>query len=227
MKLTLIQKREETKDVETFIFESSESLTWRAGQYLHYTLPHENPDDRGVERYFTIASAPYERHIQITTRFSEKSSTFKTALNNLPIGATIDADDLEGDFVVEDTNQEFVFIAGGIGITPYRAILLALQKRNQPMDILLLYASRNKSIVFREELDAISRAHKTFRIHYIIEPERIDQNTILSSVYDVRKPLFYVSGPEPMVQSFETMLAGMGIPDDHIKRDFFPGYTKI
>jgi ferredoxin-NADP reductase len=60
MKLTLRTTRQETRDIYTFVFEPERPLRWKAGQYLHYILNHPKPDARGVERYFSIASAPYE-----------------------------------------------------------------------------------------------------------------------------------------------------------------------
>ena len=85
-------------------------------------LNYPNQDDCGVER-FLIASAPREKHVMLTTRFAPKSSSFKKALKNLGPGDAIEAYDLEGDFVVDDSEKTFVFVAGGIGITPFRAIL--------------------------------------------------------------------------------------------------------
>jgi len=60
MKLILVAKRHETEDVMSFMFRSDVPLSWEAGQFVSYTLPHQDPDDRGIVRYFTIASAPFE-----------------------------------------------------------------------------------------------------------------------------------------------------------------------
>ena len=88
MKLILIAKRPETEGVMSFLFRSDAPLKWQAGQFLHYSLPHPDADDRGITRYFTIASAPFEGHVMLTTRFDgERSSSFKRALGQLPVGA--------------------------------------------------------------------------------------------------------------------------------------------
>lgn len=122
MKFTLSATKQEANDTFSFIFAPEQPLQWKAGQLLRYVLNHPNPDDRGVERFFSIASAPHEKHVMLTTRFAPKSSSFKKALKNLRPGDAIEAHDLEGDFVVDDSETTFVFIAGGIGITPFRAI---------------------------------------------------------------------------------------------------------
>ena len=100
MKLTLTEIRPESSDVTSFLFEPEGDLTWQAGQYLRYTLPHPDEDDRGIQRYFTASSAPHERHVRLTTRLAaERGSTFKRALFALEPGATIEADAPAGSLV--------------------------------------------------------------------------------------------------------------------------------
>ena len=80
-KLKLIKKEEISLGIYSFTFQNSENLRWEAGQFLQIVLPHKNPDDRGIKRFFTISSAPYEKVVMITTRIDVKnSSTFKKAL---------------------------------------------------------------------------------------------------------------------------------------------------
>lgn len=225
MKLTLIEKRSEVGDVVTFIFKPEEKLVWRAGQYLHYTLPHGGADDRGEKRYFTIASAPHEGHVQITTRISSKHSTFKDHLNLLAVGESIEAEGLEGDFVVEDPAREMVLIAGGIGITPYRAMLLDMDHKGQVINAKLLYANRDENFVFQDELEALRAKHPYFSIQYFTGDRHIDELAIRREVSNLTTRLFYISGPEPMVKSLAEVLGGMGVPQEKIKLDDFPGYT--
>lgn len=225
MKLVLIGKKTEAADATSFIFKSEITTPWQAGQFLHYTLPHDNPDDRKDERYFTISAAPFEKNIMLTTRFAEKGSSFKRALSALPLGGTIEASGPEGDFVITDSGTELIFIAGGIGITPYRAILLDLDRRGVSINAKLLYANRDSSFIYKEELGALTAKHKNFTIRYFVSPERIDEIVIRKEVADLTRPTFYVSGPEAMVESFEKMLLGMGVPDGNLKRDYFPGYN--
>lgn len=225
MKLTLAERKEEASDVISFFFLPDAPLAWQTGQFLHYVLPHQSPDERGIERWFTVASAPHEGRVQLTTRFTQdRGSSFKQALRELALGATIEADGPEGDFVITDPGQTYVFIAGGIGITPYRAILLDLDHRKLPMNVMLLYGNRNDDFVFKSELDVIAQKYPTFKIHYLANPAKIDQSSIRNLIPNLDQPIFYTSGPEPMVEAVEKMLAEMGVPDDHSKRDYFPGY---
>ncbi len=225
MLLTLISKKVETPDVESFVFEPAEDLSWKAGQYLHYRLLHSPADERTTERWFTVSSAPFEKKPMITTRFApENGSSFKAALRALKVGDTIESDYVDGDFTVDDLVREYVFIAGGIGITPFHSILKEADHTGTKLNVTLLYSNRDQNFVFKNELDAWSQNNPNLVIHYLVSPDRIDETAIATFVPDLKKPLFYISGPEPMVKNLGTLVESMGVPTDHIKLDDFPGY---
>lgn len=225
MKLKLQSKVQEVPGVMSFWWEMETPITWKPGQFLRYKLLHDNPDGRGVNRFFTIASAPHEGKIRLTTRLAgESCSSFKKSLVNLPEGTEIEVTGPSGDFTIEDPNLEYVFIAGGIGITPFRSILTHHHHQKIPLKVTLLYSNRNQDIVFKEELEQISQQNPNLKIHYIIDPQRIDEEVIKTHVPNLQTPIFYVSGPEPMVEGISQMLRGLGVKDEHIKQDFFPGY---
>lgn len=225
MKLILVDKRSESDDVMSFMFRSDAPLKWQAGQFLHYSLPHRDADDRGITRYFTIASAPFEGHVMLTTRFaSERSSSFKRALRQLPVGAAVEVSGPDGDFVVDAPGDQHVMIAGGIGVTPFRAILLDLDHRGLPINATLLYANRTPDFVYKTELDRLATRHTGLVVRYVVSPERVNQASIRAVAPDLAKPTFHVSGPEPFVESLGGMLSGLGVPEAHVKRDYFPGY---
>lgn len=226
MKLNLIRRKTEAPGVESFVFSSTEPLTWKAGQFLHYVLHHEPTDNRGSDRWFTVASAPFEKEVMITTRLtSEKGSSFKAALGALQVGESIEISDIDGDFIVDDPTQEYVFIAGGIGITPFHSILKEADRAEIKLHATLLYANRDHNIPYKEELEKFAKNNSNLVMHYVIAPERIDENTFKKLVPDMQTPVFYVSGPEPMVESLGGILKRMGIAANHIKQDYFPGYT--
>jgi ferredoxin-NADP reductase len=225
MKLTLTKKYPETADVVTFWWKPSEPLQWQAGQYLRYKLPHLNPDDRGESRFFTIASAPSEGHVQITTRLAERrGSTFKEALNQLRVGDSIQAGPVGGDFVINDLSRDYVLVAGGIGITPFRAILKELNYHSSHLRGTLLYANRDEQPVFRNELETIAASMPDFKIRYFIGQSQIDQTALVQAGSHLQNPLYYLSGPEPMVKHFESLLEAAGVPAINVRTDYFPGY---
>jgi ferredoxin-NADP reductase/nitrite reductase/ring-hydroxylating ferredoxin subunit len=225
VKLALAAKRLETPDVTSFLFRSEGPLSWQAGQFLRYRLPHSEPDDRGTTRYFTIASAPFEGHVMLTTRFAgERSSTFKRALRELPVDAQVEVDQPAGDFTLPSANLPHVLIAGGIGITPFRAMLLDLDYRKLPLNATLLYANRTPDFVYQSEIDELRRRHPGLVVHHFVSPQRIARDSIASVVPDLETAVFLVSGPEPFVEGLEGMLSEMGVAESRLKRDYFPGY---
>jgi glycine betaine catabolism B len=179
-----------------------------------------------VERYFSIASAPGEKQVMLTTRFAPKGSSFKKALKELKPGNAIEVREKGGDFVLDHRRKIFVFVAGGIGITPFRAILLDMDRNRKPLNVQLLYANRDNDFPYRKELEALKKRHPEFRINYVVSPERIDEKTIPKLVPDMNNPVFYASGPEPMIESLEKTLKKLGVPKKRIKNDFFPGYHR-
>ena len=225
MKLKLTARKTESPGVESFIFKPEELLVWKAGQFLHYVLNHESTDDRGSDRWFTIASAPCEKHVMLTTRFaSNHGSTFKKTLKALKPGDAIEVSDLDGDFIISDPKKTYVFIAGGIGITPFRSILKQAEHQGKQLRVTLLYANRKNVAAYKKEFDAMVKRNPHLTIHYLFHPQRIDRKTVKELVPDLSKPIFYVSGPEPMVESIGKMLQQMGISAKRIKQDWFPGY---
>jgi ferredoxin-NADP reductase len=226
MLLHLVEKIQETDDVITFVWQPSEPLQWQAGQFMKYTLPHENADDRGESRWFTIAAPPYEAKPRITTRFaSDHGSSFKQALRSLEVGATIQAGKPMGDFVEENPDQPFVFVAGGIGITPFRAMLLQLDHDGADIVGHLLYANRNDQIPFQEELETLAAKHANFQIQYFLGDNFLTQEAIKAAAKAYSSPSFYLSGPEPMVGQYKQQLLEDQYSEEAVKTDYFPGYT--
>lgn len=228
MQLKLLEKRQVSSDCITFIFENSEHSTWKAGQYFRYKIENENADDRKITRYFTNAAAPFENKVQLTTRFvTEKSSTFKLDLQKLEVGGIIEANGPFGDFTLDEpAGKKYCFIAGGIGITPFRSILLQLDHDQKPFEITLLYANRNEEIIFKDELDGLSARNSGLKINYVINPNKIEDAEIQAAVTDFATTSFYVSGPEPMVKGIEETLLRLGAKEENLKHDYFPGYEK-
>lgn len=225
MNLKLTDIRDEGGDVASFLFEPPAGFAWRPGQYLHWLLPHPEADDRGADRYFTVSSAPHERHVALTTRFAgERGSTFKHALRELKPGDEVEIDgEASGKFVLEELEGPHVFVAGGIGITPFRAILVDLDHRGDGAPITLLYANRTESAAFRDELDGIAARNDWLTIEYVIEPRLVDEDALRAAAGDAN-PTFWVSGPKPMVDAMARTLEGMGVDADHVRKDSFPGY---
>ncbi|MEK7160127.1 MAG: FAD-dependent oxidoreductase [Patescibacteria group bacterium] len=224
MKLTLIEKRSETKDIITFIFEPEKKIKWTPGQYLIYSLPHENPDIRGKMRFFTISSPPFEKNPSITTKIINKASSFKKALDNLSLGQTIEAKGPDGDFVIEDLNKKYVFIAKGVGISAFIPILKQLIYEKRKINALLLYINKTKDIAFKKDLEEIAKEQSEFKLKHLKNLEDTQDYILENLKKELSKYDFYVSGASIMVAKTEAFLNNLGVKKDKQKFDYFSGY---
>jgi ferredoxin-NADP reductase len=223
MKLKLISKHDEAGNAKTFVFEPEQPLTWTAGQFMHYGLQKPDGVEDTMERFFTISSAPFTGKPQITTRISR--SPFKQALNKLEISDTIEATPPEGDFVWEDSERPIVFLAGGIGVTPFHSIIAERAHKGQRLDLTLIYANRDEEIIFKEELDAIAKAHPEFKLKYVLG-HPLDIGKVLQAAPNISDSLIYISGAEGMVEDISRKLDEEAkITNDQLRQDFFPGYN--
>ncbi len=216
-KVKLIRTQNEVGNIRTFIFETGGAL-WKAGQYQTWELPQIDGDEKARQHYFTIAAAPSEGEFHISTRISD--STFKQTLNGLQPGDEIEAHGIEGDFTWDD-ELPTVLVAGGIGVTPYRSILLERAATGKSLDAHLLYFGRDENFAFRSEFDELAQAHPELKIDYIIG-EPITAETILAYAPEATEKTTYLSGPEPMVDAVGEELQKRGVS---LKQDWFPGYT--
>ena len=218
-KLKLISSRPEAGNVRTFVFETG-GLKWLAGQYQAYILPQAGPTEAENEHWFTIAAAPNENEIHISTRVSE--SPFKRALNAMKPGEAIRAHSLGGDFTWEEVGEPVVFVAGGIGSTPFRSILIERDTKKKPLNLTFLYFNRNDEVPFLEEFEALATKHPEFTLVPIVG-EKITADSILAKLPGKKDQTIYISGPEPMVENVGAELKAKGVT---IKQDWFPGYTE-
>lgn len=221
-----------------FVFNVDRKLAFEPGQYMEWTLPHSHTDSRGNRRYFTLASSPTESDLRIGVKFYNKSSSYKKALLDTDQNSQIVAAQLAGDFVMpKDKKRKLVFIAGGIGITPYRSMVKYMIDKHETRTVTLLYSARTEddfaySNIFEEARQAIglntiyvltdktALATKPYTISGFITGELIKKE-----VPDYRERVFYISGTHAMVVAMQDILAELGVSHGNIKVDFFSGYA--
>ena len=219
-----------------FIFASDRRFSFLPGQYLEWTLGHSFPDDRGNRRYFTIASSPTEKDIRLGVKFYSPESSFKRTLGAMKAGDMISASQLAGEFVLpKDTNQKLVFIAGGIGITPFRSMIQYLIDKKEKRSVALLYSNKNvEDIAYKDVFDRAQNELGIKTVYFAtsektpipgIYTESLSPNIIVREIPDYLERTFYISGPRAMVVSFKKTLRDMNIPNKRIKVDFFPGFV--
>lgn len=235
---TLKQKVRITHDSLNLVFKPNQQFSYIPGQYMEWTLAHKGTDSRGNRRMFSLASSPTEKDLIVGVKFYEKSSSYKKALFKITPETPIVASQLNGDFVLpKDKNKKLVFIAGGIGITPYRSMVKYLLDTKDKRDIDILYGANTMDDFAYK--DVFEQARKEIGVNtvYVVEGEkpassspgmrhgRIDDHVIKSEVTDYKERLFYISGPQAMVSAIRTTLLDLGIPKHQIKIDYFSGYS--
>ena len=222
--LTLASKENLVDNVWAFRFEADTPISWTPGQFIRVELPHDNPDDEGTKRWFTISSTPHDGYIQITTRVTD--TTFKQALAALPIGSTINlVEQPDGDFVWQESEKPLVFIAGGIGITPFYSMLKARGHSGQPVSATLIYNGRTDELPFKVEFEEASRRHPEFKVHYVIG-EQLTTEKLTELVPNISSSQVYISGAESMVEALGKQLEENGLANDNLHQDFFPHYNE-
>lgn len=236
--LNLSEKLQLSPDIMDFIFRPKVRLNYLPGQYLEWTLPHPNTDSRGNRRYFTLASSPTEDTLRIGVKFYENGSSYKRNLHDVAAGGVVAAGQLAGDFTLpKDKTKKLVFVAGGIGVTPFRSMLKYLIDTKEKRNIVVIFSNKlAEDIVYKDVLDEAERELGIKTIYTVTDKEhepsswtgnvgRVDSAMIQSQIPDWKERTYYLSGPHVMVVGFEKTLTEMGIPSSQIKKDFFPGFV--
>jgi ferredoxin-NADP reductase len=205
------------------------------GQYFWVELPESGyEDERGLRRHISIVTSPNERGVLgLATRL--RDSAFKRTLAELPVGAGVEVEDPKGDFhLPEDTSKEYVFIAGGIGITVLRCMLKYIAEENLPYRITLLYSNRDReSTAFFDELQERERQIEGLKVVFTMtedpgwdrETRRIDGDFIRDHLDgELESYTYIVSGPPGMVNGVADLLEGEGVPEEQVIRSRFAGY---
>lgn len=242
MKLKLLKKIVEAKGTKTFFWEPEAKIDYLSGQYYYFTLPKLNyPDPRGATRHFTISASPTEGVLRCTVRIRQESG-YKETLDELPVGGIIEGEGPNGTFILDESEKgkSHVFLAGGIGITPFRSFIKYNTDKNLEIPMHLIYSnSIPEEIAFRKELEDISSEFPYIKVSMTIShPEeskekwtgevgRIDENLIkkLVSNESIKSSTFWVVGPPAFTDAMEEMLdKKMKIPSDRVRGEKFTGY---
>lgn len=237
METRLTQKVAVAEGTMRFIFEKPEGFSYRAGQSMDLTLiePKET-DAEGNTRAFTIASAPDDAYLAITTRM--RDTAFKRTLKDIPIGTPLSFEGPFGDLTLpEDPERPIVFLAGGIGITPFYAMARDAVLRSLPHRITLFYSNRRpEDAAFLTELKEFAAQNPRFTLVCTMtdmdastqtwDGERgyIDAGMLARHRDQDEHPLYYLAGPAGMITAMRTMLNESGVSNDDIRTEEFLGY---
>jgi ferredoxin-NADP reductase len=234
MKISLDHVEDAGRGIKTFYFKPEKPLHYTAGQFIELYIMHEHKDKRGEKRWFTLSSPPAEELVSITTRLaSSQGSSFKAALSSLHPGDIVHMSAPMGDFVLpKDPTIPLLFVAGGIGSTPFHSIIHELQLQNEQRDVTLLYAARTpEDVAFK---DIFSSLGDKFKI-VLTEPSKdwdgpagkLTAESVLALGQPTPEHYIYISGPEPMIETLYKDLKKSGVNKRHLFTDYFLNYSAI
>ena len=236
--LVKLRKRTEVAERTTaFAFEKPANFVFKAGQFLEITLtsPPET-DSEGDSRAFSIASSPHEEMLMVATRM--RDTAFKRVLGGMPLGAQVKVEGPFGDLVLHNNQaRAAVFLAGGIGITPFRSMVVRAAKEQLPHHLFLFYSNRRpEDAAFLEELKALEGGNPNFKfVGTMTEMARsgrlwdgetgfIGHDMLSRYLKGAASPIYYIAGPPAMVTALRDMLNNGGVDDDDIRIEEFAGY---
>ncbi len=205
-------------NIHTFVFGMNKPFTWQAGQHALFTLPGQ--DVRGKSwRAFSIASSPREGVVRIATVIPDSPSDFKKKLLCLRHDDPVRIFGPFGEFHARGT-QHIIGVAGGIGITPFRALAYDSMRQHQEGTRLTLIYSARSTFAFKDELD--SWQNDRFRITYVHTPEEVGRALATYAELHKNRAHYYISGPPGMIIAVQDSYTKLGIRK--IVHDPFTGY---
>ena len=218
-----------------FRFEKPAGFNFKPGQAVVLELLDPPPEDGQKRRTFSLVSAPFESTLAIATRM--RDTAFKRALGALPDGASLKLTGPIGQFTCTEAARPAVFIAGGIGITPFMSMLRQAARDHAPHSLLLLYSNRRpEDAAFLGELQELERQNGNFRlVATMTEMSKsarkwggqtgfVDADLIKRAAGGLMAPIYCVVGPPAMVAAMQETLRGTGVADDDIRSEEFYGY---
>lgn len=221
----------------SFFFEKPEGFQFTAGQFLRFTLidPPET-DAEGDSRTFSIASAPHEDDLMITTRM--RDTAFKRVLKSLALGSELTVKGPYGKMTLhEDASRPAVFLTGGIGVTPFRSIALDAARKMLAHRIYFFYSNRRpEDAAFLVELAKLEAVNTKCRFvptmtspagsmqNWTGETGYIDAEMLARFVEDPGSAIYYIAGPAGLVSAMRKTLAESGVSEADIRAEEFAGY---
>jgi ferredoxin-NADP reductase len=220
-----------------FHFERPDGFEFRAGQALDLTLlnPPET-DAEGNIRTFSIVSPPFEDQLMIATRM--RNTAFKRTLESVPLGTDVQINGPSGSLTLhKNSSRPAVFLAGGIGITPFLSILRQAAHEKLPHRLCLFYSNRRpEDAPFLDTLNELQKTNPNFRFvptmttieksnqKWIGQTGVIDSSMLANTIPSVQGPIYYIAGPPVMVAAMRQMIVAAGADEDDIRTEDFSGY---
>ena len=239
LNLKVVEITHETSDAVTIHFEHPEKQTipYKPGQFLTLIL---NIDGKEVRRSYSLSSTPHEApRLAVTVKRVSGGLVSNYLIDNAKVGDEIRVMQPIGNFCLTcaPDNQRHVLLFGaGSGITPLMSILKAVLREEPNSQVTLLYSNTDEnSVIFKEQLQALEQQFaERLKIVYIYsQPKeacenrgRMNQSLIIKilerlQLAKVSNAVYYMCGPEGMMEEVRHALDVLHVPADRIFRESF------
>lgn len=233
----LTDRQEIAEDTIACRLEKSADFNFKPGQFIEVTVLNPSESDaHGNSRAFSIANSPRDNFLLVATRL--RKSAFKRILSHAAIGTQVKIDGPFGSLRLRnDVSRAAVMLCGGIGITPFRSIILHATEAKLSHRIVLFYSNRRpEDAPFLGDLQALAKKNPQFQLigcmtkmakskqHWVGEREKINREMLEVHLGGLTSPIYYVTGPPQFVAGMRVILADIGVDDDNIRTEEFGGY---
>lgn len=235
--VSLKNRKEIAEGTMAFHLEKPAGFQFKAGQAIDVSLtsPREN-DPEGNTRAFSLVSPPFGEDLVIATRM--RDTPFKRLLKTASLGTAFKIDGPSGSFTLHNNSTKpGVFLAGGIGITPFVSILRQAGRDKLPRQLYLFYSNRRpEDAPFLDDLQAVQKQNPNFHLVATMtqmansnrewngETSVINREMLVKHMPNLQGPIYYIAGPPALVTAMRQMLAGAGVDEDDIRTEEFAGY---
>lgn len=215
----------ETKDTYTLVLNPKTKVDFQPGQFFFLRLEGKKLYARHP---FSVSSAPKEKDLSFTVKLAGR---FTQEALKVKKGDEVKVEGPFGNFILPEKGKELVFIAGGVGITPFMSMIKHLKDIKSKIKVLLLYSSKTeKDIIFKSKLGKINESW--LKKIYILSREekktkgyeigRINQDILTKYIDNFKNKVFYICGPQEMNHSLKEALLSLGVKKENIIfEDFF------
>ena len=230
LELSVIETKQETPDVKSIKLGLMQKFDYKPGHYMMMELDVNDPENGNI-RSLSIASSPTENFLLFSTKISQ--TLFKQKFNSLKVGDKVKLKGPMGIFILKEDVMDIVFLGGGIGITPFRDMIMYATDKKLPIKLTLLYSNRTSNdICYKEEWTFLEKLNPNLKVVHTITDDaswqgrkgRINEAMIKEFCDDINSVLFYICGPPGMVEGLSNLLKFMNVPQYNIKIEKFAGY---
>jgi ferredoxin-NADP reductase len=233
----VLNRVEVAEGTMAFHFEKPSGFDFKPGQSTDLTLvnPPET-DAEGNTRTFSIASSPFENQLMFTTRM--RDTAFKRSLKKVPLGTQVKIAPPIGSFTLhKNSAKAAVFLAGGIGITPFLSMVRQADHDRLPHKLHLFYSNRRpEDAPFLDVLQMLEKTNPNFQLACTMtemskskkewkgQTGLINQEMLSRHLTNLQGPIYYIAGPPAMVAGLRKMLVAANVDEDDIRAEDFAGY---